>query len=59
VAVNLAPKVAKITKRFVLTHGLTVEKYWHKMVRKELRKSFDKIIPIGHSGIEASLCLNP
>lgn len=57
-AVNLAPKIAKITKSFVLTHGLTVERYWHKMVRKELKKSFDKIIPLGRSGIEASLCVN-
>lgn len=58
VAVKMAPKISKITKRFVLTHGLTVEKYWHKMVRKELKKSFDKVLPIRHSGIEASLCLN-
>jgi len=58
VAVNLAPKISKISKRFVLTHGLTVEKYWHKMVRKELRKSFDKILPIRRSGVEASFCMN-
>lgn len=57
-ATKLAPKISKITNAFALTHGLTVERYWHKMVRKELRKSFDKIIPIGRFGIEASLCLN-
>lgn len=57
-ATKLAPKISKITNAFALTHGLTVERYWHKMIRKELRKSFDKIIPIGRFGIEASLCLN-
>ena len=54
----LAPKISRITNAFALTHGLTVERYWHKLVRKELKKSFDKIIPIGRFGIEASLCLN-
>jgi len=58
VAQKLAPKISKITKNFVLTHGLTVEKYWHKMVRNELRKSFNKVVPIARSGIEASLCMN-
>jgi len=58
VAQKLTPSISKITKNFVLTHGLTVEKYWHSMVRKELRKSFTKVIPIGRSGIEASLCVN-
>jgi 16S rRNA G966 N2-methylase RsmD len=58
VAQQLSPKISKITKNFVLTHGLTVEKYWHKMVRRELQKSFDKVVSIGHSGIEASLCTN-
>lgn len=58
VAVNLAPKISKITNGFVLTHGLSIERYWHKMIRKELKKSFDKIIPIGRYGIEATLCLN-
>jgi len=57
-ATKLAPKISKITNAFALTHGLTVERYWHKMIRKELQKSFDKIIPIGRFGIEASLCLN-
>lgn len=58
VAQQLSPKISKITKNFVLTHGLSVERYWHKMVRTELRKNFDKVIPIGRSGIEASLCIN-
>ncbi|MBI5698569.1 MAG: hypothetical protein HZC29_08870 [Thaumarchaeota archaeon] len=58
VAAKLASKISKITNRFVLTHGLSVEKYWHKMVRKELKKSFDNLVPIGRSGIEATLCLN-
>jgi 16S rRNA G966 N2-methylase RsmD len=58
VAIKMAPKISKISKRFVLTHGLTAEKYWHKMIRKELKKSFDKVLPIRRSGVEASLCLN-
>lgn len=57
-AIKLAPKISKITNRFVLTHGLSVETYWHKMVRAELRKSFRKVVSIGRSGIEASLCMN-
>ena len=57
-AANLASKISKITKNFVLTHGLSVEKYWHKLVRAELKKSFVKVVPMGRSGIEASLCMN-